>query len=495
MADYLVVECGAESLSGIEVRASRGAVELIRTVHLDAPEPSKNWDHDPAHAAGLLHKLRANSGISTSKVVLLIPREAIVTRQLDLPDVPDDELPELVRFQAAVRSATPVETLSLDFVTLPPGLHPRRRVLAFTHDRMRIIEWQRALQIEGMELAGVLVSPIALAEFADRTRTVADDRTRLLVSQRGNRVELSLVDSRTVVFSHGTRLFEGTGSTHVQPLQAELMRSVVSLGQLHPGVEIGQVTYVPEGEPDEAVLGLLEQRFPDQVTTLRGTRMLSEAAHLAGNPSAALVGAALSFGTPHVQRLDLVNPRRPAPKPDTLRQKLIYGGTAASLVLIFSLAMWWRAVWARDAEIETLTDKVATLATNLEKGKPQLAEAKAVDKWLTSVAPPIQSLVAFQQTLPGTDRLYFSDLKLEPDPKAGRPRITGTAHARTRDDKESFEQGLRDRGYDVQPRVAADSRKDPDYPVAFTLDIGMPAPPPKNARAASATEIPSAPAS
>ena len=488
MADYLVVECGAESLSGIEVRVARGTAELIRTVHLAAPDAPRNWDQDPAQAAGSLHKLRKDEGVGATKVVLLNPREAIVTRQLDLPDVPDDELPELVRFQAAVRSAAPVETLSLDYVPLPPGAYQGRRVLAFTHDRGRILEWQRALQSEGMELAGVLVSPIALAEFADRTRTVADDRTRLLISQRGNRVELSLVDSRTVVFSHGTRLFEGTGSTHVQPLQAELMRSVVSLGQLHPGVEIGQVTYVPDGEPDEAVLTLLEQRFPGQVTTLRGTRMIAEAAQLLGHPSASLVGAALSLGTPLVQRLDLVNPRRPAPKSDTLRQKLIYGGTAASLLLALLLAMWWRAVWARDAEIEFLTENVSTLATTLDKGKPLLAEAKAVDKWLTSVAPPIQSLATFQQTLPGTDRLYFTDLKLEPDPKAGRPRISGTAHARTRDDKESFEQGLRERGYDVQPKVANDNRKDPDYPVSFTLDIGMPAPPPKNPRAAVSTE-------
>jgi len=496
MADYLVVECGAEALSAIEVRAARGVAELLSAHRLEpkaaspdenkTDEPRQNWDQDPARGVGFIHKLRSENGISATKIVLLLPREAIVTRQLDLPDVPDDELPDLVRFQAAVRSAAPVDQLSLDYVPLPAGVNPGRRVLAFTHDRSRILEWQRGLQSDGMELAGVLVSPIALAEFADRTRSVADDRTRLLIAQRGMRMELSLVDSRTVIFSHGTRLFEGTGSAHIQPLQAELMRSVVSLGQLHPGVEIGQVTYVPEDEPDEAVLALLEQRFPGQVTTLRGTRMVAETSRLSGSPSAALVGAALSLGTPLVQRLDLVNPRRPAPKPDTRRQKMIYGGSIVGLVLIAALSLWWRAMGNRDSDISDLNDKISNLGSKLDKGKPIVVEAKAVDRWLTGAAPPIESLAAFQQSLPGTDRLYFATLKLEPNLKLGRPRITGVARARTREDKESLEQGLRDRGYDVQPYPHTDNRKDPDYPVEFSLDIGMPAPPPKTTRAASA---------
>lgn len=490
MPDYLVVECGAEALSAIEVRAGRGQAELLGAYRYEPPAssegPRQNWDQDPAAGAGYIHKLRSENGLSATKVVLLLPREAIVTRQLDLPEVPDDELPDLVRFQAAVRSSAPADQLSLDYLPLPPGVNPGRRVLAFTHDRARISDWQRSLQREGMELAGVLVTPIGLAEFADRTRSAADDRTRLLVAQRDSRVELSLVDSRTVIFSHATRLFDGAGSVHVQPLQAELMRSVVSLGQLHPGVEIGQVTYVPDAMPDEAVLNLLEQRFPGQVTVLRGTRMIPEAAGLVGTPSAALVGAALSLGTPQVARLDLVNPRKPAPKPDTFRQKLFYGGTAASLVLIATLALWWRAMGNRDAEITTLEDQISQLNTSIDTGKPTVAKTKAVEKWLTGAAPPVESLAAFQQCLPGTDRLYFSSLKIEPNLKIGRPRIIGVAHARTREDKEDFEQQLRDRGYEIQPAPAGENRKDPDYPVAFTVDVAMPAPPPKNPRAAAA---------
>jgi hypothetical protein len=486
MPDFLVVECGTEILSGLELRVQRGQVELLRHVQLKERTAPGNWDHDVAQGAAAVHKLRSENGVSTGKIVLLLSRDAMVARQLDLPDVPDDELPELVRFQAAVRSSAPVDSLALDYVPLPAGAAAGRRVLVFTHDRTRIIEWQKALLADSMELAGCLASPIALAEFADRTRTAADDRTRLLIAQRGRRIELALVDQRTVVFSHSTQLIEGEGAMHVQPLQAELMRTMVSLGQLHPGVEIGQVVYLPEQEIDESVLALLEQRFSGKVSTLQGLRGVAAAAGLIGSPSPTLVGAGLSLGTPHVQRIDLVNPRKPIPKPDTRRQKLIYGGAGVGLLLILLLTVWWQIIGSLDATIEDKNQLLSIRSKELDAGRPTLQAAKAIDGWVNASAPPVEAFDELQRVLPGTDRIYLSELKLTPDLKGGRPRIGGQAHARSGEDKEQFEQALRDRNYDVKPQVTTPNKRDPDYPFSFLLDVGLPAPPPKSPQQATA---------
>ncbi|AMV17264.1 hypothetical protein [Planctomyces sp. SH-PL14] len=479
MADYFVVECGTETLTGLEVRVSKGTAELVRAVRSTQPtEPGKNWDHDTPLAIENIRRTRKESGVQANRIVLLLPREALVARQLDLPDVPDDELPDLVRFQAAVRSAAPVESLALDYIPLPAGPHPGRRVLVFTHDRARIAEWQKGLAAEEMELAGCFATPIAMAEFADRIRTVADDETRLLVFQRGAKIELTLVDERMVVFSHGTQLPPGTGMTHVQPLQAELIRTTVSLGQLHPGVEIGQVSYLCDGEPDETVVGLLEQRFPSKVSIVRGSKPLAAAGALSGNPPATLVGAGLSLGTPAVPRLDLVNPRKPAPKTDGRRKQILRAACGVGLVAIIALGVWWRAVLARDAQIQELNDSIAALSDTLKQGEPALKETKAVDRWYTGVAAPLTTLDSFQQVLPGTDRLYFAELHLEPDLKiGGRPRISGVARARTAEDKQELEQRLRDKGYEVPPNVATTGKKDPDYPVEFSVNVAVPAPP------------------
>ena len=73
-------------------------------------------------AAGKQLRAELNRAASRSTHVLVsLPREEAVVRLLELPECTDDELPELVRLQAATRSAVPLDRLLLDFLPICRG--------------------------------------------------------------------------------------------------------------------------------------------------------------------------------------------------------------------------------------------------------------------------------------------------------------------------------------------------------------------------------------
>ena len=69
-------------------------------------------------------------GISRPPALVAVGRGSIELRQLQLPPAPDDELPDMVRFQAAREFNELDENWLLDFVPIDQGTDGPRTVLA-----------------------------------------------------------------------------------------------------------------------------------------------------------------------------------------------------------------------------------------------------------------------------------------------------------------------------------------------------------------------------
>src|SRR6478609_3583155 len=116
MADLLALSWDRRRLSGIEVSSGGASPRISGGFSVEWPEqtPTASWLRDTLR----------RFGVSTRHVALALPREDTVLRLLELPLVADDEMPTLVRFQAAARSAQSLEQLLLDYLPLPvrPGV-------------------------------------------------------------------------------------------------------------------------------------------------------------------------------------------------------------------------------------------------------------------------------------------------------------------------------------------------------------------------------------
>ena len=90
MPDVLAIHWDKKRLRVVE--ASIGAsVRIVQSFAVEVPElPKSTWLRDALR----------RQGTTARQVIVCLPRDEAILRQLELPDAPDDELPSLVYFQA-----------------------------------------------------------------------------------------------------------------------------------------------------------------------------------------------------------------------------------------------------------------------------------------------------------------------------------------------------------------------------------------------------------
>jgi hypothetical protein len=469
------IEWSTEGLVGAAVRLEGGKVALSNTFAIPFTE-----DRTPERAAGDIAAELAEKTMAlgaNAACVVVVPRETVVVRQLQLPNVPADELPALVSFQSAAKSSTPTTAIAVDYV--PLGVQgDGQAVIAVTLDSARVQRMRDLLTRARLHLIGLEVSPFLIAELVAReeVRGGTPDVPTLIVAQSGDRVEISILDERRVIATHAVWLPEGDAARHVSPLQMEINRCLISLGQSHPGVEVEQVYLVEDEEADEAVVKALQDRFGSKVHPLDFDQFDSPIPSKNRLSYVALIARGLAGAGGIIPRVDLVNPRRPAEKPDNTKRYLVAGGVAAALLVG---GTWWNfrsQMASMNDEIENLTTEINDQKADITNGAADLAAARLLNTWSEGDQDQLAVLDQFHQLLPGTDRLYLTDLKSLPSTGVKLLKVTCTARARVKGDYDDLLQKFADAGWTVKAPPPLETRKDPDYPWQFSVEAELPRP-------------------
>jgi len=467
------IEWSTEGLIGAALRLDGRQVTLAHAFTIPFTEDRTPERASAEIAAELAQKTTALG--ANAACVVVVPRETVVVRQLQLPNVPTDELPALVGFQAAAKSSTPTAAIAVDYVPLGAS-GDGQAVIAAMLDSTRVQRMRDLLTRAKLQLVGLEVSPFLIAELVAREeeRGGTPDVPTLIVSQSGDRVEISILDRRRLIATHAVWLPEGDAARHVSPLQMEINRCLISLGQSHPGVEVDQVYLVEDEQADEAVEKLLQERFGAKVHPLN-LELLGTAIPAKNRLSyAALVARGLTGSAGIIPRVDLVNPRKPAEKPDHTRRNLMAGGAVATLLVG---GTWWNfssQMADMDSEIEDFSLQTTSNTKDVTNGKADLEAAKLLTTWSEADQDQLAIWDKVHQFFPGTDRLYLVDLKSIPSSGAKQIKMIGTARARTRDDVNDLLQRLADAGWLVKPISPLETKKDPDYPWQFAIDAELP---------------------
>ncbi|WP_417847401.1 hypothetical protein [Thalassoglobus sp.] len=416
------------------------------------------------------------AGISSGSAILVLPREAVVVRQLQLPNAPEEEIPDLVKFQSAAKSSLAIDDLALDYLRVESG-GEGLAVLTASIDRKRLQRMQQIASAAGFEVQHATITSLTAGQFAKTFggASLGTDQPEIVVFQRHSLIELSIFDRGALVFSHSLVLPE---ENRLKPLESGLSRLIVSLNQTHPNVKVNRC-YLLGTTADADVRGLLEKRFQDHVTQVH----LPES--LAGGHDTVtfetLIGAALPVAHANL-KLDLLNPRKKIEKPDRKKWYWIGGSTAAALLLALSFGIFLSKKGALEQSIETLNNSIAEIDKDLDAGKPQDQAFKSIEVWMQGQKNPIVAWNELRRHMPGTDKLYMSELRLQPvSDKEVEARFTGVGFARERNDVDDLYQKLAENGFRVTPQATSNTSRDPDYPVRFEINIDVlrPAPSPK----------------
>lgn len=482
MPEVLAIDWERGRARCLAARVTRERVQFTAAFESDWTD-DVNDVADPQATADWLRSICTNHALSPQRLLVVQPREAVVSRRLDLPDVPDEELPEIVRLQAATRLSTPVDQLVFDYLPLPKlDDRPGRSVLLFTFDAQKQRRLRKMAELAGLELGLVGTSATTIGEtvvHADLEVRAKLHVPTLIVYQRRSRVELSIYfDQGRLIFSHAMQLPAGSDAGHVQPLKAELSRSLIALEQVHHGVQIERVMLIQEGGADEHVLNVLNERFADRVQQIVPSRDLSRLDGIGDLDEAAVsaitLGAVFSSTAPQLPGIDFLNPRKVEPKRD--ERILRWGLIAAGVLLVLGMAGFFynSALAKRDQKIAALEQREGQLEEEVESenARATFDTAEEMADWKLKQVSPRTTLARFQQALPSTNRLYFEDLHFSPGFGDVAARINGTGVARDRRDITELEQRLQEQGYRVKSTPPDDSGQ-PDFPLSFVLDVEL----------------------
>ena len=476
-ADYVALDWESGSLRWAAARIADGRVTL-------ADWATVEWTADVSEVqnvavtADRLKQALGRLSLKSPRALIVLPREVVVVRKLELPSVPENELPDLVRLQAATKLATPVDKLGLDY--LPLSVHEEKTgiaVLLVSVEQERLQRIRDAVKAAGLEPVGCVTSSISVADLALRS-VGATTGLKLVVYQHRQRLELSALLDRELIFSYSLTLPSIESAAHAQPLMAELSRVVVAVRQAHHATDIDRVLVIQEGEPDDAVLAVLRERFGERLHVLSSDE-IGRGAMLDGaarpNASAAALGALAAEAQPLIPGVDFLRPRKAAAQADPLRRKKLIAGVAAGLLLLLGAGTYYGKISNKNAQIADLEDERTRMTELLAKpeSKATIAAAQSITAWSDEVATPLTILSEFQSLLPGTDQLYFTSLRFTPQAGEVVARLDGNGFARSRGDVDRFFQRLADAGYSVLSKPVSSSSRNPDYPVAFELNVSV----------------------
>lgn len=470
MADWLILESTREEIIALEVRTGPEGAEVLGAARASLVE---NFAAEPDVLAEQIRKLTAQ--VSAKQVVLVVPREAVVFRQFELPAVPPEELPDLVRFQAATKFSTPVEELTLDYIPFtPPAEGMGLTVVAASLDKDLLARWRKACEMCGLNLNGCTVSSVGLTELVARAGELPGLHSppTLILYGEENKLELTLVDDGAPLFSSIVHV-RVEGQSPGRLLDRELKRAQVVLSESDPGVDIAKAVICG---PSVVAREWLDQNFPGRWTELDLKRKPIPGVKIQGDPakiSLPALGAALAQESPRVPGVDFLRPRRPPQKRDVSKYQLaaIIGGVTLLLLLSYGGFSW--RLSSLEAEAKRIDIAAANLTAENKQQAPILQQAGDIRAWDATRHDPVQFLIQLQKQMPGTDRLYFEQLNVDPVTGDASMKVTGNGHARERADVQEMLDNLSEHGFRVIPKAINRGTKDPDYPITFDLDIEL----------------------
>lgn len=481
MADYLAIDLEPHRVCGVLADVSNGHVRVSKTFAATVPEGVLT---SPPETGNWLRKVLAEAGISATKVMVLLPREEVVVRHLELPPSSDDELPTIVRFQAATKSTVPLDQVALDFLPLPqrPDI-AGRDVLLVTVPQERIGRLYGAAVIAGLEVVSVGVSSIATAELALAAEAASESTSgelALVVARHGDRVEMSVVGNGHLYFSHSTQTVPEKAEQACPAILAEISRSLVANSKRLPPGNFVRVWLMGGMKEDVELGNALKERFGCEVARLdpfgaNGVEIKGSVENAARSAFAGPIGQLAGHSRETLRAVDFLNPRRPIVKKDYANYKKI-AGLAAAVLLVISLFVV-RSVKISDAQ-QAVADTNAEIKKQQELNKqmaPKIVIVDRIQDWTDSSVNWLDQAQNLAVTMDGTDRKYLTKLNGSTgNVKTIRGTLMANVRVKDRITADGLSSDIMTQPYvEIEPKALQTKGGDSDFPMQFDLIVNL----------------------
>ena len=485
MSETLVIEWDRERLIAASGSAGSKTVGVGFAVTVSREEGRLL----PGEVGDSLATALKNANSTATEAIVVFPRELVTFNRIQLPNLSDDEIPEMVTLQAATRLTVPVETVCLDFAPLPvlPGSETRE-VLLVTVPKKYVSDVEEALKVCDLALAGVRVSSFGIASTAMHSgllqRSAAQDSVEAVVSLGSDSIEMIFMTGDSVAFSHSGASWTSMDGVE-QAVRAEISRARMSAAEDMGTYNVSRLTLIGSPEVTAAVPDSVSRRLNDAEVirvdpqSLVHGRTPSSALSLpddvAVSDMLAVIGVMANRHTTSLESVDLVNPRKAPEKKDYAKLRKILIAAGIGTVLVGGWSWSKMAVSSRNRQTAELKTQRAVLEEKYDISEDDIKLDDSLTEWTIRDFSWLDELQKFQSLIGGTERVLIRKFKFSTRTGKYLATIEAEGYAKSRRDIEDLMEVLDDAGYEVAPKEAVPSLRDPKYKMELSLEVNIPA--------------------
>lgn len=479
MANLIAIDWDSHELRAVAGRtAGSGAVTLTDAVTIPLPSD------DLAAVTTALKDWVASLGSAKSKAKLLVAigRGKAELRQLNLPPVPESELPALVRFQAMQTLSMASESVAVDYLPVEVS-DQSTSVIAGGVSAATIKQIEGLADSVSLELKRVVLRPVAAAALhslkAGDSSTAGD---YVLVDLLADDVELVIFRQGKVIFVRSVRMPEQT-SGRITQVTGEIRRSLMACGTELSAEMPLRVILWGQAQTHEAEVAHLREALRCSVETIDPLSLVTadgrNANFAVGEHTGRLApliglmaadGEAESAGGQSARLVDFLNPRKTVEVETDNRRRIAAGiGMALAASLLAFLA--WSSLGAKNALIAQREQELANLRPQVETAEASLARTELVDRFLDGGVLWLEQLRRLAERMPPADRAIVKSMAGSALPIEGGGRLNLQAAAMSPTVVDEMELSLRDETHVVSGTGANDLGDREAYRWGFSQSV------------------------
>lgn len=410
------------------VRTGELALEHAFVVPLQDREGAAVPEADVSATIG---KALAERGLSRSEALVAVGRASIELRFLTTPPAPEDELPELVRFQALRQFTTLGDDWPLDFVPLSPNADGGSNVLAAAIAPELVVQIRQTCTAANVTVSRLVLRPFSAASLLKSQH--GDGKCRMIVDLLRDEADLTVLIGPQVIFPRTVRLPAVTEPEALaRVLLAEGRRTMIAAQNQLGGLKVEEVVIFGDGLHHSSLKQLLESELSLTVRLVDPFDSIAWADGSRGKKPeypgtfAPLLGMLLDEAAEARPVIDFLHPRRKPEPPNRRRTYMIAGGAAAAIVLVGFLWMQM-SLWSLDGKIQRLKTDRDNQKKLAERSQKPVENADKLERFAAADVAWLDELALVSQRLPPPEAVRIDNWNSRALKEGGATTLSGLA--------------------------------------------------------------------
>jgi Tfp pilus assembly PilM family ATPase len=405
--------------------------------------------------------------------LVAVGRSSVELRQMSLPPVPDEELPELVRFQALREFGLLEEDWPLDYLPLDEDPAQARNVLAAAVSPRVVEEIRQGCETAGVKLLRLALRPASAASLVLRRPVESGAEVRLLVDLLPEEADLTVLIGHKLVFVRCARL-SGDPLESAQALVSEIRLTMAASHNQLAGKRVEQIVLFGGGSQHAALARTIGEQLATPTVLFDpfdGVALDDELRRSLPEPRgrfASLLGMLESELAGQPQAFDFLHPRR-RPEPPSRRNTYVLAGLAAGLLVLLALMFSWSQQSSERDAFRRLQDESKSLDKKVVQAGKLEKTAAEIDKWLGEEVVWLDEFRWLSEKFPSAEDSMLTQLKMGIGSDQAEMTLDGLA--RNVDAVTKLDRGLLDDRHRMAGKTKGEHEKGKSYNIQFRSSL------------------------